>query len=95
MFAPNAHVKQISKLAGFLVVHWEGHAWHNGKSEMADDRSKRSGSDRAKVAAGQKHEVDYFAKKHGLTREQTLDLIKKHGNDRKTLEAAVHKLKDQ
>jgi hypothetical protein len=46
-------------------------------------------SDRSRVAASDPSEVRYFANKHGLTSEQVLDLIKQHGNDRSTLEAAV------
>ena len=48
-----------------------------------------SASDRSKVAASDPSEVRYFGKKHGLTDDQVRDLIKQHGNDRKTLEAAV------
>jgi hypothetical protein len=50
-------------------------------------------SDRSRVSASDPSEVKYFANKHGLTTEQVLDLIKQHGNDRSTLEAAVQKLK--
>jgi hypothetical protein len=46
-------------------------------------------ADRAKVAASDPSEVRYFGKKHGLTDEEVKALIKQHGNDRKTLEAAV------
>ena len=46
-------------------------------------------SDRSRVAASDPSEVRYFGKKHGLTDDQVRDLIKSHGNDRKTLEAAV------
>jgi hypothetical protein len=46
-------------------------------------------SDRSRVSASDPSEVRYFGKKHGLTDEQVLDLIKEHGNDRNTLEAAV------
>lgn len=49
-------------------------------------------SDRRTVAASDPSEVRYFGKKHGLTDEQVLDLIKQHGNDRKTLEEAVTRL---
>jgi len=49
-------------------------------------------ADRRTVAASDPSEVRYFAKKHGLTDQQVLDLIKQHGNDRKTLEAAVANL---
>lgn len=50
-------------------------------------------SDRSRVAASDPSEVRYFGKKHGLTDEQVKDLIKQHGNDRKTLEAAVAQMK--
>jgi Protein of unknown function (DUF3606) len=50
-------------------------------------------SDRSRVAANDPNEVRYFGKKHGLTDEQVLALIKEHGNDRKTLEAAVAQTK--
>ena len=50
-------------------------------------------ADRAKVAASDPSEVRYFGKKHGLTDDQVLDLIKQYGNDRKTLEEAVAKSK--
>jgi Protein of unknown function (DUF3606) len=62
---------------------------------MADDKRKRGSSDRRMVAAGQPHEVAYFAKKHGISKEQTLDLIKRFGNDRKMLDAEAEKLKGQ
>lgn len=48
-----------------------------------------TGSDRSRVSASAPSEVRYFGKKHGLTDEQVLDLIKQHGNDRATLEQAV------
>jgi hypothetical protein len=50
-------------------------------------------ADRSRVAASDPSEVRYFANKHGLTSDQVLDLIKQHGNDRKTLEAAVASMK--
>ena len=50
-------------------------------------------SDRSRVAASDPSEVRYFGKKHGLTDDQVLDLIKQHGNDRKTLEEAVATIK--
>jgi len=46
-------------------------------------------SDRSRVAASDPSEVRYFGKKHGLTDDEVKALIKQHGNDRKTLEAAV------
>lgn len=59
-----------------------------GRSMMGN-----SASDRSKVAASDPSEVRYFGKKHGLTDDQVRDLIKQHGNDRKTLEAAVATMK--
>lgn len=50
-------------------------------------------SDRSRVAASDPNEVRYFAQKHGITNQQVVDLIKELGNDRKTLEAAVAKMK--
>ena len=52
-------------------------------------------SDRSRVAASDPSEVRYFGKKHGLTDEQVIDLIKQHGNDRKSLEEAVAKTKTE
>ena len=51
-------------------------------------------SDRSRVSASDPSEVRYFANKHGLTSEQVLELIREHGNDRNTLEAAVASIKD-
>ena len=50
-------------------------------------------SDRSRVSASDPSEVRYFAQKHELTDDQVRDLIKQHGNDRKTLEEAVAALK--
>jgi hypothetical protein len=50
-------------------------------------------SDRSRVSASDPSEVRYFGKKHGLTDDQVIDLIKQHGNDRKTLEEAVARTK--
>ncbi|MET0429412.1 MAG: DUF3606 domain-containing protein [Microvirga sp.] len=60
---------------------------------MADDRTKRGGGDRDRVAGGQAYEVEHFAKKHGITTEQAQALIKRHGNSRETLDAEAAKLK--
>jgi hypothetical protein len=50
-------------------------------------------SDRRQVSAGDPSEVRYFAQKHGLTDDQVKDLIRQHGNDRKTLEEALATIK--
>lgn len=52
-----------------------------------------SKSDRSRVAASDPNEVRYFAKKHGITDQQVVELIKQVGNERAKLEAAVTKIK--
>lgn len=59
---------------------------------MVDDTDKRGASDRAQVAAGEAYEVDYFARKHGLTRAAAQKLISRIGNDRAKLDAAAEEL---
>ncbi|MDG4895532.1 DUF3606 domain-containing protein [Mesorhizobium sp. WSM4976] len=59
---------------------------------MADDKSKRDFRDRDRVSADEDYEVEYFAQKVGLTAQQVRELIKKHGNDRATLERAAKAL---
>jgi len=59
---------------------------------LADDTTKRGGTDRARVSANETYEVAYFAKKHGITQAQARDLIKKHGNVRSKLDAAAKRL---
>ena len=60
---------------------------------MSDDKTKRSGADRDRVAAGEGYEVECFAKKHGITVAQAEALIKQHGNSRDKLDAAARQLK--
>ena len=60
---------------------------------MPDNKRKRGAADRRKVAAGEGYEVNYFANKHGITREQSRNLIARIGNDRNKLNAAAGKLK--
>lgn len=57
---------------------------------MSDDKSRRGGRDRSQVAADEDYELDYFAEKHGLTREEARILIEKHGNSRETLDAGAN-----
>jgi hypothetical protein len=58
---------------------------------MSDDKTKQGTGDRSRVAAGEDYEVQYFAKKHGITPEQVRDLIKNHGNEREKLDAAAER----
>ena len=59
---------------------------------MADNKSNRGGRDRSRVAAGQGYELGYFARKHGISRDQARSLIDRIGNDRDKLNAAAEKL---
>lgn len=45
------------------------------------------------MAGGEGYEVNYFARKHGISKQQAEDLIKRVGNDRDKLNAAAEKLK--
>ena len=60
---------------------------------MADNTKNRGGRDRSRVAAGQGYELGYFARKHGISRDQAKQLIARIGNDRAKLNAAAAKLK--
>lgn len=62
---------------------------------MADDKSKRDFRDRDRVSADEAYEVEYFARKAGITTQQAKELIQKHGNDRATLEREATALKDR
>ena len=58
---------------------------------MPDSKGRR-GADRRKVANNEPYEVDYFARKHDISREQARELIRRIGNDRDKLNAAASKL---
>lgn len=60
---------------------------------MSDDTTKRGGTDRPKVAGGEGYELRYFARKHGLTTAQAMDLIRRIGNDRAKLNEAAVRLR--
>jgi hypothetical protein len=59
---------------------------------MSDDKSIVGAGDRSRVAAGQDYELDDFAQKHGISREQARSLIERFGNDRKKLDEAAAQL---
>lgn len=58
---------------------------------MADDKSKKGSGDRQRVASGEGYGVGYFARKHGLTKQQATELIARVGNDRAKLNEAASK----
>ncbi len=60
---------------------------------MADDKTKRGKSDRSKIAAGEKYEVAYAAKKAKTTPAAVKAAIKKVGNARPAVEKALAKKK--
>jgi hypothetical protein len=60
---------------------------------MSDNKKLTGKQDRRTVAKGEGYEVAYFARKHGISREQALQLIDKVGNDREKLNKAAEKLK--
>ena len=62
---------------------------------MADDKSNTGAQDRARVAGEERYELDYFANKHGLTKEEAQKLIDRHGNGRAALDAAANALKSK
>jgi hypothetical protein len=56
---------------------------------MPDDKSKRDNRDRSQVAAGEDYEVQYLMTKHDLSRNRALELIAKHGGNRKRIESEL------
>ena len=60
---------------------------------MSDDKTNHGGADRGRVAGGEGYEVDYFARKHGISLAQAEELIREQGNSREKLDAAAGKLK--
>ncbi|HEY8609748.1 MAG TPA: DUF3606 domain-containing protein [Roseomonas sp.] len=60
---------------------------------MADDKSKVGGQDRSRVAGDERYEVEYFARRHGISKEQAQGLIDKHGNSREALDRAAKGMK--
>ena len=57
-----------------------------------DSERKHKASDRRKVANSEPYDVEYFARKHNISREQARNLIRQIGNDRDKLNAAASKL---
>lgn len=49
---------------------------------MVDDKTKRRAQDRRRVSVSEPYEVNYFARKHGLTKEAALEILKQTRGDR-------------
>jgi Protein of unknown function (DUF3606) len=47
---------------------------------MADDPNKRGTADRSKISMGEDHEVQYWTKHLGVTREELQKAVDKVGN---------------
>ncbi len=62
---------------------------------MADDKSNRGEPDRSKVSGSEDYEVNYLARRHGLTQEQARELIARVGNNRSRLDEEAQKLKQR
>jgi len=60
---------------------------------MSDNTAITGGEDRRQVSAQQGYELRSFARKHGLTTAQAMDLIRKIGNDRAKLNEAAVRLR--
>lgn len=59
---------------------------------MADSKQKRGKADRARVSAGQPSEVYYVAKKYGVSADTVRKVIKRVGNSRTKVYAALQKM---
>lgn len=60
---------------------------------MADDKSKTGRQDRHRMSICDHYEVRDMALEFDITIGQVRDLIRQHGNDRKTIEREAGKLK--
>lgn len=62
---------------------------------MVDDKTKRDFQDRDRVSSDDEYEVRHFAEQNGLTIEQTMMLIRKHGDSREMLTRAARQLRER
>lgn len=60
---------------------------------MADNTHKEDNRDRSRVSGSEDYEVRYFAERNGISKDQARELIRRHGNDRETLNREAQKLK--
>jgi len=60
---------------------------------MPDDKTKTGGADRKRVAQHQPYEVNFFAKKHGLSTAEARILIERFGPSRERCDEAAERRK--
>ena len=58
---------------------------------MVDSKQKRGRADRSRVSGSQRSEVYYVAKKFGVSADKVRSVIKRVGNSRKKVYAALSK----
>lgn len=62
---------------------------------MSDDKNRRGSADRSRIALGEEHEVRYWTKELGVSREQLEEAVKSVGNSadrvREHLRGGSHK----
>jgi hypothetical protein len=56
-------------------------------------RTRPTTATAARVAGDEDYEVQYLTEKTGISAVQARDLIKRHGNDRETLEREAKKIR--
>ena len=59
---------------------------------MADNKKKRGKADRARVSGSETYEVYYVARKYGVSADTVRKVIKRVGNSRKKVYAALEKM---
>jgi hypothetical protein len=77
-------LEQLPARAGSLI---------DRESVMADGKSKNSKQDQGRLSSGDHYEIRDFAHEFDMSLGQVRDLIRRHGNDRATLEREARKLK--
>jgi hypothetical protein len=56
---------------------------------MSDDKNKVGGQDRSRVSAEEPYEVEYFARKHGISQQEAREIIREHGPSRAACDRAA------
>ncbi|HEY6701452.1 MAG TPA: DUF3606 domain-containing protein [Pseudolabrys sp.] len=59
---------------------------------MADSKRKRGKSDRSKISGKESYEVYYVARKFGVSADTVRKVVKRVGNSRKKVYAALEKM---